>query len=219
MPARTKHSDSREGEVGTPEVVVSPLVVGHTGTIAITGAPADVEVTFTVAPPGGGTSEQTVRTDDNGGAEIEIVPDTVGELNVAVTHTAVISLGVATAEVEVGAPPPALALTSLDPAESDAGPPQRFTLLINGDGFDINTRASFGVFSEEEADEGLGEAGAPKWEMGTRYVSPTQLSLDIAGGQFPSPDPAVPVSVGKPDGTTAGPVTFAFNPVEEETDG
>jgi|SRR5215471_12320 len=201
---------TKQAEVATQGVVVSTLVVGQTGTIAYDAGPPDTDVTFTVAPPGGGVTERTVRTDDNGRAEIELVPNTVGELNVAVTQTAVTSLGAATAEVVIGVAPPALAITGLDPPDSEVGPPQSFLLTVEGDGFDINTKIGFGVFSQEEADAGLGEVGEPKWELGTRYIDGTHVGLDISAGQFPGADPAVPVVVGAPDGTVAGPVNFAF---------
>jgi len=194
------------------------MVVGHAGTIAYTGGPADTDVTFTVISPAGGATERSVRTDDNGRAEIQLVPNAVGDLDVAVTQTVVTSLGAASASVLAAAPPVALAVTGLDPPDSPVGPPDSFLLVVEGEGFDINTRASFGVFSQEEADAGLGEVGEPKWEAGTRYMSPTAVGIDITGGQFPNPDPAIPVSVRSSDGTVVGPVTFAFNPVEEEVD-
>jgi hypothetical protein len=196
------------------------LVVGAATTITLKNGPNDHDVTFSVAPPGGGAFERVVHTDENGAASLEVVPSSIGELDVVVTKTDVKVVGSATADVVGSVAPVPLALEGIEPTESVVGPPQSFTLLINGEGFDHNTRASFGVFSKEEAEAGLGEEGEPKWEPTTRYMGPTQLGLPITGGLFPNPDSDIPVYVGQPDGTTAGPVSFAFVPLpEEKTDG
>jgi hypothetical protein len=223
---------SKETEVAASGVSISPLVAYQAGTISLDGGPADTDVLFSVAMPEGGANETTVHTDDAGHAEMEIVPNSLGTLSVAVTQTTINVIGSAEMAVVGSVAPPPLALEGLDPGSYECGPPENFTLLINGTGFDINTRASFGIFSQEEADEGLGEVGAPKWELGTRFVSSTQLALPISAGQFPGPDPDIPVSVGQPDGDVAGPVSFAFTPPappdpvgpqpetqQEETDG
>jgi hypothetical protein len=142
----------------------------------------------------------------------------VGELEAAVTKTEVKALGSATGMVVGSARPDDLALDSIDPTESPAGPPDNLVITIVGAGFDVNTRASFGVFSKEDEEAGLGEEGQPKWEATTRYQGPGQLALSVTAGLFPNPDPAIPIFVGAPDGTTAGPVNFAFT-AQEETDG
>jgi hypothetical protein len=208
-----RSADAPETSVLTPAVALSePLVVGQSATATLTGGPPDAEVTFSLAPPDGGVSEWTVLTDDQGQAVIDVVPATTGTMAVAVTQTSVDTLASAEAEVSGSAAAEAFTLTGIDPTESVVGPPDSVLLTITGTGFDINTRASFGVFSPEEAEAGAGMAGEPKWEATTRYVSSTVVTLDITQGLFPNPDPDIPVSVGKPDGSTAGPASFAFTP-------
>jgi len=201
-------------EVGGAAVAISEPVVGQTATATLTGGPADVDVIFSIATPDGGAAEQTVHTDENGEASVDVVPSTTGTLSVAVSQTTTTAVGAASAEVSGSAPAEALSLTGIDPTSSVVGPPESVLLVITGTGFDINTRAAFGVFSAAEAEAGAGVEGEPKWEMATRFVSDTTVTLEISQGLFPGADPAIPVLVGQPDGTTAGPVNFAFT--EEE---
>jgi hypothetical protein len=114
-------------------------------------------------------------------------------------------------------PIPDPSLDSIYPESSVVGPPANITLSANGANFLVTTQIGFGVFSQEEADVGMGEAGAPKWER-TTFVDSSTLTTIITAGLFPGPD-AIPVVVGEPDGTTSSSVNFTFTepeaPLEE----
>jgi hypothetical protein len=216
MAKKAAYSEPEAEPEAGPVSLTGPLTVGVPATIGIEADP-DTDVTVTVAAAVGGASETVLRTDENGHAEMTLVPQTVGTVDVAVTTTTVTVIGSATGDVSGSPPTVPLSLTGIDPTSSEVGPPDRLTLVAEGDGFDLGTRMSFGVFSKEEADAGLGVEGEPKWEAGTRYIDGQHVSLDLTAGLFPGEDPAVPVSVGQPDGTTAGPVSFAFTaPAETE---
>jgi hypothetical protein len=225
MPAKQAAPKETPKPAGVALTISEPLVVGETGTVTVTGAPPDTAIDIGIAAATGGVDIRSVVTDDHGGAEVSVVPQMTGDSTVLVTQITTTVLAEATVTVSGSRPPVALALTSIEPTEAEVGPPDSFLLVATGAGFDINTRMSFGVFSAEEAEAGLGEEGEPKWE-GTRYISDTQVGIDVSAGQFPNADPAVPVQVGKGE-ETAGPVDFAFveppppeepAPVEEESE-
>jgi len=216
-----RHSGQKEEEAKPVSValVVSELVVHHSGTATLTGGPPDADVVFQVSsvPPGGPQFVQTAHTDETGTASVEVVPPAVSNLAISVSHTVASVLAEATATVSGSPAPIELTLTALEPTEAVVGPPDSVTLVATGTGFDQNTRMSFGVFSAEEAEAGLGEEGEPKWEATTRMLSRTEVSIVISQGLFPNADPDVPVYVGGPDGARAGPLGFAFvEPPPEE---
>ena len=97
MPAK---SDKSSGG----SLTLSPLATHYAGTATLAGGPPDTDVTFTFAGPAGGASEQTVRTDDQGGATVDLVPQTAGDLTVTVTQVVVNTIAVAEAGVS-GTPP------------------------------------------------------------------------------------------------------------------
>jgi SAP domain len=119
-------------------------------------------------------------------------------------------------------PIPDPSLTAIYPEESVVGPPQNITLTASGANFLVSSQIGFGVFSQEEADAGLGEAGEPKWER-TTFVNSSTLTTVITADLFPSPDPAIPVVVGVPGGAKTDAINFAFTeavpppPPEEES--
>jgi len=106
-------------------------------------------------------------------------------------------------------PIPDPSLTSIIPESSEVGPPENIVLNVIGANFLISTQIGFGVFSQDEADAGLGEVGEPKWEN-TVFVNGTTLTTIITAGLFPSLDAAIPVVVGEPGGTVSDAVNFAF---------
>jgi SAP domain len=111
-------------------------------------------------------------------------------------------------------------LTAIVPSEALVGPPEDVLLNVMGDNFLTTTQIGFGVFSEEEAEAGLGTAGEPKWER-TTFVNGSTLTTVLSAGLHPSADPAVPVVIGEPGGTVSEPINFAFiepePPPEEES--
>ena len=107
-------------------------------------------------------------------------------------------------------PPPDPSLSALFPTEVEVGPPENTVLTATGENFLITTLIGFGVFSDEEAEAGLGEAGDPKWEQNTTFVDANTLTTVITQGLFPGADNAVPVVVGEPGGTVSDAINFAF---------
>jgi SAP domain len=115
-------------------------------------------------------------------------------------------------------------LTSIYPTESIVGPPSNVLLQASGENFLVTTKIGFGVFSQGEADMGLGEVGEPKWESTTKFVDSSTLTIEITAGLFLGEDAAVPVVVGEPGGTVSDSIDFAFTSAtppetEEQPDG
>jgi len=102
--------------------------------------------------------------------------------------------------------------TTITPTELPVGPPNDTLLTAIGSNFTLACQISFGVFSQDEEDMGLGTAGSPKWER-TTFVDSSTLTTIITGGLFPSPD-SFPVSVGVPPDTIYGTETFTFTAQE-----
>lgn len=82
---------------------------------------------------------------------------------------------------------------AIEPMSLPIGPPADVRLHVFGSGFEPTSMIRFGVPLER-----------------TDYHSSTEVSTIITRGLFPSPDPAVPVSVRNADSTESNVVTFAF---------
>ena len=106
-------------------------------------------------------------------------------------------------------PPPDPVLDALHPPQAEVGPPEDVLLTVVGANFLVSTQIGFGVFSQGEADAGLGNVGDPKWER-TTFVDSQTLTTWLSAGVHPSPDAAIPVVVGQPDGTVSDAINFAF---------
>ena len=79
MPARK--SGDHPGPATTGSLTVDPPMVANVpSTVAVDGAPADTDVTFSVAQPSHGADETVVRADGSGHAETVVVPNGAGEL-------------------------------------------------------------------------------------------------------------------------------------------
>jgi hypothetical protein len=97
----TRTSETKMSGAG---LVLSALAAHYPATASLKGGPADVEVTFTMAGSEA-VSERTVRTDANGDAILEFVPQLAGSMAVTVTQPAVNVI--AAAEGDVSGSPPA----------------------------------------------------------------------------------------------------------------